>query len=52
MRYLRFHSQKAVPMNAYPTFPATPFGLVCGLIYGIVAFLALRICACGLGTIP
>ena len=38
-------------MNAFPTLPATQLGVAVGLIYRIVAFLALGIRACGLGTI-
>ena len=37
-------------MNACPTFPDTPFGLVVSLIYRIVAFLALCIRGSGLDT--
>ena len=45
---IHFLHRKRLPMNACPTFPATPVGL----IYRFVAFLARHICACSLGTLP
>ena len=49
---MRLPEQKGLTMNACPTFPASPDGLVASFIYRIVAFLMLCIRACGLGTTP
>ena len=39
-------------MNAFLAFPLTPLGVVVGLISRMIAFLAVRIRASGLGMIP
>ena len=47
---LRLPSPKRSPMNAIPAIPVPRAGLVGGLLYRIVAFVALCVGASGLGT--